>query len=68
MRLNGKGRERSEWGMDHKEQIQHFADELDRLVERFRSEYDLTYAATVGALMMKAHLLMAEAADREDEA
>lgn len=57
--------------MDEKpkdEQIQHFADEIDRIVERFRAEYDLPYASAVGVLMMKAHLLMVEAEGRSDEA
>lgn len=56
--------------MDEKpkdEQIQHFADEIDKIVERFRAEYDLPYASAVGTLMMKAHLLMVEAEGRSDE-
>lgn len=53
--------------MDAKEQTQQFSDELDKLVNRFRAEYDLTYAVAVGVLQMKIHLLCAEAADREDE-
>lgn len=53
--------------MNEKEQTQHFADELDNLVERFRKEYDLTYAAVVGTLQMKAFTLMQEANDRSDE-
>lgn len=48
-------------------QVEHFADELDRLVDRFRSEYDLSYAAVVGTLHMKANLLCNEAEEREDE-
>lgn len=47
--------------------IDHFSDELDRLVDRFRSEYEAKYAEIVGCLAMKAHLLMNEAEDREDE-
>lgn len=49
-------------------QVQQFADELDRLVERFRAEYDLSYAAVVGTLQMKSHLICSEAEDSEDEA
>lgn len=48
-------------------QLQQFTDELDRLVERFRAEYDLTYGEVVGALQMKSHLLCSEADDRADE-
>jgi len=43
--------------MDEKEQIDNFADDLDRLVNRYRIEYDLNYAAVVGVLAMKMHLL-----------
>jgi hypothetical protein len=54
--------------MSHNDQVRHLADELDRLIERFRSEYDLNYAAVVGTLQMKCYLLCQEAQDREDEA
>lgn len=53
--------------MSEKEQIEHFSNELDNLVDRFRAEYDLTYGSIVGALHMKAHLLCREAQEREDE-
>lgn len=53
--------------MTDKEQTQAFADDLDRLVERYRSEFELTYAAVVGALHMKAHLMCAEAKDKAEE-
>jgi hypothetical protein len=50
-----------------KEQIAHFANELDAIVDRFRSEYDITYAAVVGTLQMKIHNLCNEAATKGDE-
>lgn len=53
--------------MDANDQTFHFADELDKLVDRFREEYDLSYAAIVGSLHMKAHLLCEEASERDDE-
>jgi hypothetical protein len=53
--------------MTEKEQIQHFADDLDRLIERSRDEYDMSYAAVVGVLQMKIHLLCDEAGGRADE-
>ena len=53
--------------MSEKEQIDHFANDVDNLVERYRSEYEMTYAAVVGVLQMKIHLLCAEASEREDE-
>lgn len=51
--------------MSEREQIVHLGNEIDRLVDRFRTEYDLSYASVVGVLQMKCWLLMAEAADEE---
>lgn len=53
--------------MDADEQIKHFANELDNLVDRYRVEYDLSYAAVVGALAMKQHLLCNEAEEKHNE-
>lgn len=53
--------------MSAQEQTNHFANELDNLVERFRKEYDLTFATVVGVLQMKAWLLCQEAQEREKE-
>ena len=50
--------------MSEHEQIQHFADELDKLVDRFRSEYEIAYGSIIGALHIKAHDLIDEANDR----
>jgi len=50
-----------------KEQIDNFGNELDALIERFRNEYEISYASMVGALEMKIHLLCAEAFKRGDE-
>lgn len=47
--------------------IDQFANELDALVRRYRNEADLTFAEVIGALQMKAWVLMAEAATRTDE-
>ncbi len=52
--------------MTDQEQQFHFADELDKLVDRFRQEYDVSYASIIGTLHMKAHLICAEAAERGD--
>jgi hypothetical protein len=49
------------------EQVQQFADELDKMVNRFRSEYDISYAAVVGALMFRIHTLMVEAQEKANE-
>lgn len=48
--------------MSEAEQVKAFANELDLLVERYSNEFDLTYAAAVGVLFMKAHLLCDDAA------
>lgn len=53
--------------MNHKDQTFHFADELDKLCERFTQEYDLTYAQAVGVLTMKIHLLCSEAGENSGE-
>lgn len=53
--------------MTEKDKIDHFADDLDRLVDRYRKEYDMSYASVVGTLQMKINMLCAEAAGREDE-
>jgi hypothetical protein len=46
--------------MKDSEQTRHFADEIDKVVDRFRKEYDITLASTVGVLHLKAFLLMQE--------
>lgn len=53
--------------MNDKQQTQAFADDLDALVNRYRSEFDMTYAQVVGTLFMKAHLLCAESASMGDD-
>ena len=53
--------------MTEGQQINHFANDLDNLVERYAKEYDLTYAAMVGVLQMKSHLLCSEAQERKDD-
>lgn len=48
--------------MSEQEQFTRFCDRLDVLVNEFSDEYDLSYAAIVGAPQMKAHNLCAQAA------
>ena len=43
--------------MDQGDQIEAFSSELDALVDRYGSEFDLSMAAAVGVLHMKAHAL-----------
>ncbi len=47
--------------MDEKDTIDRFSNAVDTLVNRFLDEYDLTYAAIVGALQMRALMTMAGA-------
>ena len=49
--------------MDSMEQIQCFAASLDRLVEEFRTEWDLPSAAVLGVLSMKKTMLELEFID-----
>jgi len=53
--------------MTEKEQIDKLADAIDALINEYRVEFDLTYASVVGVLQMKAHLLMREAEEKQDE-
>jgi ribosomal protein L7/L12 len=53
--------------VNDRDQTTAFADEIDKLVERFRDEFDITYAAVVGVLTMKAHIICQEAAEQGEE-
>jgi len=53
--------------MSEKEQTYAFGHELDNLVDRFRSEFEMTYAAIIGTLIMKANLLTSESVEEEEE-
>lgn len=52
--------------MSDSEQIQAFANDLDKLVERYRCEFEVTFAGIVGTLQFKQFLLMQEAQDNQD--
>ena len=47
--------------------IEYLGDEIDRIVDYARVEYDLTYAEIVGVLSMKGWLMMQEADERREE-
>jgi hypothetical protein len=66
-RLAARGALIYEIEMSDKEQIDHFANDLDALVKRYSEEYDIPYASVVGVLQMKAWLLCADADVRSDE-
>ena len=46
--------------MDQGEQINAFMDDLDQILQRYTLEFDLSYAAVVGCLTMKADEIMQE--------
>jgi hypothetical protein len=50
--------------MTPESQTAHFANDLERLINRYRDEYDMTYSNMVGVLHIQTHLLCREMADR----
>lgn len=52
--------------MDAKDQIEHLENDLEIIIERYRKEYDLSYAAIVGVFMLKVHQLSVEAYDEPE--
>lgn len=52
--------------MTQQEQIRAFEDDLDNLVDRYRAEFDMTYASVVGVLAIKAHLMIKESAEDDE--
>lgn len=53
--------------VSEKSQIDHFASDLDALVNRYRAEYELTVASVVGVLEVQKHLLIQETLDADGE-
>lgn len=53
--------------MTDREQIEAFGRDLDALVERYRAEFELTYAAVIGLLYVKATQLTIEASSDDDD-
>lgn len=53
--------------MSRDQQQDAFCNELDALVERFRQEFDLDFAAVIAALEFKKHALLSEASRRSGE-
>ncbi len=43
--------------MNEKEQIEAFADDVDRLVRRYENEFELSAASAVGVLQFKVHAI-----------
>ena len=53
--------------MDEKTQIGCFQTDLNRLVERYGDEFELSLASMIGTLQIKIHELVANAIDQNDE-
>lgn len=53
--------------MSDKEQTDRFSHDLDALVERYRKEYDLSYASVIGVLLLQIHMLSDEACNLDED-
>ena len=53
--------------MSDREQINAFYKDLDRLIDRYRHEFEMPYATAVGCLTMKATQLTVEVLEADDE-
>jgi hypothetical protein len=53
--------------MKESKQIELFTDELDKLTDRYASEFDLTVASMVGVFQVKIHELIYSAMATDDE-
>jgi hypothetical protein len=53
--------------MDESTQAGLLGAEIDRVIERFRSEFDMTYMSVIGVLETKKHLLIREAIEIAEE-
>lgn len=52
--------------MTEREQMQAFSMELGMLIDRYRDEFDLPYAAAIGVLQIHSHLLLQEVEEQVD--
>lgn len=53
--------------MDENLQITAFEDEIEKVIHRFRHEYQIPYASLIGSLHLKAHELCQEAFEVSEE-
>ena len=53
--------------MDNGEQIEQFQNKLDKLVNTYTEEFDLSIAAMIGTLMCKIYELLANSNDDEED-
>jgi hypothetical protein len=53
--------------MDNGEQIEQFQNKLDKLVNTYTEEFDLSIAAMIGTLMCKIYELLANSNDDDED-
>lgn len=53
--------------MKESKQIQVFQDELNKLVERFSDEFDLTLASMIGVMQVTIHEIIERTINQEEE-
>jgi len=53
--------------MDNEKQIEQFQNKLDKLVNTYTEEFDLSIAAMIGIFVCKIYELLANQEDDEDE-
>jgi len=53
--------------VDEKTQIDCFNTDLDRLIQKYGDEFDLSLASMIGTLQVKIHELVANSLDQDDE-
>lgn len=53
--------------MSEQERVQHFADDLDSLIERYRQEYDIMLTSVVGVLTLQVHYLLSDVYHKDAE-
>ena len=53
--------------MTEHEQIDAFSDDIERVIQRYRNEFQISYAAVIGILFIKAHDLAQETLEDDAE-
>jgi len=53
--------------MTQPDQAQHFANDLEALITRYRHEYELTYSTLIGVLHLQTFMLCREAEKRAEK-
>jgi hypothetical protein len=53
--------------MDEKDQIGHFDDDLQRLLDKYADEFEMSLASQVGTLMCKIYQIIAASHEDDDD-